>query len=530
MERTDGHTDVVIAGAGPTGLVLALWLVRSGVRVRIVDPALEPGTTSRALILHARNLEFYRQLGFADRAVAQGVEFNAVNLWARGRHVARVPLGDIGAGVSAFPYMLILPQDRQERLLIEQLAGEHVRVERGTSVVSFEQDAESVQVHLRGPDGASEHVRALYLAGCDGAHSTVRRQLGIGFPGGTYEDMYYVADVHATGPAVDHELHIALDDVDFLAVFPLTGDHHVRLVGQVQHGAATAGSTPMESHEARQALGWSDIDAKLVQRMQLTVSDVDWFSSYHVHHRVAASFRTGRVFLLGDAAHIHSPVGGQGMNTGIGDAVNLAWKLADVIRGRATPALLDSYEPERIRFARTLVATTDRVFQFVTADGALAAFVRLRVVPWLAPLAFRLKAVRRFMFRTVSQTALHYPESPLSDGAAGGVRGGDRLPWVRLDPPQHGFSDNYAPLDARSWQVHCYGVARAELVAHCEAEGLPLYEFEWTAALGTAGLVRGAVFLVRPDGYVACAGVGSEIMAKIKGTEHLIGRSSAPSP
>jgi hypothetical protein len=258
--------------------------------------------------------------------------------------------------------------------------------------------------------------------------------------------------------------------------------------------------------------------------MRLTVEQVDWFSSYHVHHRVAQSFRRGRAFLLGDAAHIHSPVGGQGMNTGIGDAVNLGWKLADVIQQRAPESLLDSYEPERIAFARTLVATTDRVFQFVTANGPVAEFVRLRVVPWLAPLAFRFRRVRRFMFRTVSQTALHYAHSPLSAGSAGGVRGGDRLPWVLFDEPQHGFRDNYAPLDSRDWQVHCYGVASAELIAQCEEQGLALHEFDWTPRIGEAGLVRDSVFVVRPDGYVSFA------TDKIKGTEHLISRSSAPSP
>ena len=492
MERTD--LDVLIAGAGPTGLVLALWLARAGVRVRIVDPALAPGTTSRALILHARTLEFYRQLGVADEAVKLGVEFSAVNMWVRGKRRARVPFGDIGRGVSRFPYMLVLPQDRQERLLIEHLARAGVQVERGTSVTSFEQTDASVTARLRTSGGSEAECRAAYLAGCDGAHSTVRTQLGIGFPGGTYQDVYYVADARVEGSAVDGELHVALDDADFLAIFPLPERGHVRFVGQA-HGGDTGAN----------ASSWQDVDAKLVERMHLTVRQVDWFSSYHVHHRVAESFRRGRVFLLGDAAHIHSPVGGQGMNTGIGDAVNLAWKLAGVIRGQTSERVLDSYEPERIAFARKLVATTDRVFQIVSSSGPIADFVRLRVVPLVLPLLVRLKAVKLWMFRTLSQTAIRYRGSPLSAGRAGRVQGGDRLPWVALEPAEHGFPDNYAPLDTRDWQVHSYGTAAVALRALCAERGLTLHEFAWEPAMRGAGIRRNSVFLVRPDGYVAAA-------------------------
>src|SRR5260221_719759 len=220
------NTDVLIVGAGPTGLVLALWLMRLGVRVRIVDKTAGPGTTSRALAVQARTLELYMQIGVAGAVVARGRKMTTINLWRSGQHVAHVVFGDMGADLSPFPYALIYPQDEHERLVIE----------------------------------------------------------------------------------------------------------------------------------------W----------MRIEVERVHWFSTYRVHHRVADHFRKGRAFLLGDAAHIHSPVGGQGMNTGIGDAVNLAWKIADVVRGRADPSLLDSYDPERIGFARRLVATTDQAFKAVTSDGAIA--------------------------------------------------------------------------------------------------------------------------------------------------------------
>jgi 2-polyprenyl-6-methoxyphenol hydroxylase-like FAD-dependent oxidoreductase len=498
-------SQVLIAGAGPTGLVLALWLRRFGVALRLIDKAAAPGTTSRALGVQARTLEFYRQLGLADDVVARGLEFGAANLWARGRHAARAAFGEMGKGVSPYPYMLIFPQDEHERLLVEHLAAEGVTVERNTELLGFEEDGARILARLRKPDGSEEACAADYLAGCDGARSRVRDAIGAGFPGGTYEHLFYVADTVASGPVVNGELHVALDDTDFLAAFPMRGAGRVRLVGMVR--------APEEGHGP---IAWDDVGRDVLGRLGVTVERVNWFSTYHVHHRVAGSFRRGRVFLLGDAAHIHSPVGAQGMNTGIADATNLAWKLAAVLDGRAAPSLLDSYEPERIAFARRLVATTDRAFTAVTSPGRLARFIRIRVMPRLFPLLTRPAAFRRFMFRTISQTALHYRASTLSEGRAGRVAGGDRLPWVPAGAASDaaaveggsaadGPDDNFAPLASLDWQVHVYGAPAPRLAAFCAARGLALHVRPWLPAARRAGLKQGAAYLVRPDGYVALA-------------------------
>ena len=488
-------TDVLIAGAGPTGLVLALWLQRLGVRVRIVDKAAEPGTTSRALVVHARTLELYQHIGIADALVAEGLRFAAVNLWVRGRKAAHVAFGDIGAGVSPYPYMLIYPQDQHERFLIERLKEKAVDIDRPTEVVGFEERGNRVAVHLKRSDGSDETCEAAFLAGCDGARSVVREKLGAGFPGGTYSHLFYVADVDGSGPVMNQELHVALDEADFLAVFPMTGDGRARLVGWVREASETQHDT----------LEWKDVSRSVIEHLGIDVKRVNWFSTYHVHHRVAVHFRAGRTFLLGDAAHIHSPVGGQGMNTGIGDAVNLAWKLAAVLQGRADEALLYTFEPERIAFARRLVATTDRAFQLVTSDGRLARFVRLHVVPRVLPALATLNATRRFMFRTVSQTAIDYRHSNLSGGVAGKLRGGDRLPWIKLDPSSAGHPDNFAPLVSLDWQLHVYGDATPEISQVCKAAGLPLHSFPWQDAMRSAGFVRNAAYLIRPDGYVGFA-------------------------
>ena len=350
----------------------------------------------------------------------------------------------------------------------------------------------AVLARLRRPDGTQTACEAAYIAGCDGAHSTVREALGIGFPGGTYAHLFYVADVEASGATMNAEIHVGVDTSDFLAVFPLKDQGRARLVGTVQQG---------EPH--LENLSWNDVSQRVIEWMRIDVSNVNWFSTYHVHHRVADHFRKGHAFLLGDAAHIHSPVGGQGMNTGIGDAVNLAWKLAAVLRGRANVALLDSYEPERIGFARRLVATTDRAFTGVTSSRPIARYVRLNIVPLLIPFLFAFRTMRRFMFRTVSQTSVNYRGSSLSEGRAAAVHGGDRLPWVEAD--LNGIGDNFAPLTSLDWQVHVYGDATPEIRALSDARNLALHVFPWRPETERADLRRNAVYLVRPDGYVALA-------------------------
>jgi 2-polyprenyl-6-methoxyphenol hydroxylase-like FAD-dependent oxidoreductase len=202
MNESTRDTDVLIVGAGPTGLVLALWLTRLHIRVRVIDKTTEPGTTSRAVAVQARILEQYDQLGLAGAVVADGLPMTAVNLWVAGRKAARAPFGDLGAGLSPFPYALIYPQDEHERFLIGHLHAAGVDVERRTELVGFDDTGSGVRATVRGPDGSEQTCEAAYIAGCDGARSRVRGVIGVGFPGGTYAHVFYVADVEATGPAM----------------------------------------------------------------------------------------------------------------------------------------------------------------------------------------------------------------------------------------------------------------------------------------------------------------------------------------
>jgi 2-polyprenyl-6-methoxyphenol hydroxylase-like FAD-dependent oxidoreductase len=486
MERHD----VLIVGAGPTGLVLALWLARQGVDVCIVDKTAEPGTTSRAMGVQARTLELYRQVGLADELVAAGSRNPAVNLWVKGKRAAHLSFGTAGAGITPYPFLLVYPQDQHERLLVQRLEQSGVTVRRNTEMMDFEDKGDHVSVRLRMADGAERLCEARFLAGCDGARSTIRHELGAAFEGGTYKQLFYVADVEASGPSANGEIHLSLEEGDFVGLFSYGRDGRGRLIGSVRDDRAEHADT----------LTFDDVGQRAIASIGLQVERVNWFATYHVHHRLAAHFRYGRTFLLGDAAHIHSPAGGQGMNTGIGDAINLAWKLRAVLKDGAPDSLLDSYEIERIAFAKRLVETTDRIFSFVTAEGNFADFVRTHIAPIFMGAAFHVGAVRQFMFRMVSQTMISYHDSPLSEASAGQVRGGDRLPWVVADG-----QDNYATLDRIAWQVHVYGSASEALQTWCQQADIALHVFAWDSAHQGAGFARDAAYLLRPDTYVALA-------------------------
>ena len=488
------ETDVLIVGAGPTGLVLALWLSKQGVRVRIINKSTQAATSTRALAVQARILELYSQMDLTDAVLNNSCKVTGANMWVKGNRAAHIPVTDAGAAMTAYPFVSIFPQHEHEQMLTERLKKFGISVELGTELVSFNDDSSAafVVAQLRKTNGEDEVCKARYIAGCDGAHSAVRHQLGLSFAGGTYDHVFYVADIEGSGPAVNGELHVCLDESDFLAIFPLAGEGRARLVGTVK-GEQGAKDTQYDD------LAFDDVRGRAIKQMKLEVTKVNWLSKHHVHHRVAEGFQRGRAFLLGDAAHVHSPVGGQGMNTGIGDAINLAWKLAAVTSGNAEPRLLETYAEERMAFAHELVSSTDRIFTMATADGWFAKFMRTRIVPIVAPIVASFEFVRKFIFRGLSQISLNYRGLMLSSGSAKGPQPGERLPLVRLSDG----GSNFKPLSQIKWHMHVYGAAHEALETWCAKSNVQLTVFEWSAACAKVGLIRNAVYLLRPDTYIA---------------------------
>lgn len=419
------ETGVLIVGAGPTGLSLACQLIRYGIDFTIIDKKETTTPYSRAIGVQARTLEIYEQIGLADKLIALGKPAETVRLIAGGEIRGEAVLKDIGAGLSAYPYMLIVEQGKHEALLYDHIVSCGRNVEWRTELTSFEQDTDGVSAVIATADGTTETVRAKYLVGCDGAASPVRHALGLTFEGDTVERLFYVADVEIDWKFTHDSLYVCLAEHTITAFFPMLGQNRYRIVGTFPEGHDKGEGEILYEEIERQI----EIDTQL----KLDISNINWFSVYKVHSRVVNKFSEGRCFIAGDAAHIHTPAGAQGMNTGIQDGYNLAWKLAMVLKHGADDKLLDTYNEERLPNARRLIATTDRMFQFGASDEPVISWIRTHIFPYVAGFALSLDVVKQFIFPIVSQIGINYRGSSLSGDDIGlAVRPGDRMPYFRI--------------------------------------------------------------------------------------------------
>jgi 2-polyprenyl-6-methoxyphenol hydroxylase-like FAD-dependent oxidoreductase len=503
-------TDVLVVGAGPTGLMMANQLARGGARAMIIDRHAGPSRETRALGVQARTLEIYSHLGIAAKAVELGKPTIAANLWALGRLAARVPVGDIGQGLSPYPFLLILGQDDNERLLGEVLAQRGIAIQWNTELVGLAQEPDRVRATVQQPGGSRREITAAWVAGCDGAKSAVRGLSGIAFQGAPYEHVFFVADAQVTGPMTPGELNVYLKRAGFHLFFPMRGNDHWRIVGIVPPDL-----------RGRDDLALDDVVPSITREVGagLSFQACSWFSTYRIHHRRAERFRDRRCFLLGDAAHIHSPVGAQGMNTGLQDAYNLAWKLDLVVSGKAAAALLDSYADERVPVARKLLSTTDRAFAFIVSDSRLVQFLRTRILPKLLALAVRFERVRKLAFLTISQIGIRYRESPLSQTLPGlpvaAPRAGDRFPWLQLNlSPGGPAEDLFQKLEDTKFNLIVIGQPAPPTVASGPGDLLRTLTIPSDPSndreLARANVPSPSFYLLRPDGHIGLAGVRVE--------------------
>ena len=529
------RTDVLIVGAGPSGLTLANVLADHGVGFSILDKKPGPVRESRAAVVHVRTLELLDKLDLAGTAVGRGVKIGGVELFERGRRVAEFPLVGEGAeGLTPFPHALGLEQYRTEELLLEGLRERGGKVSWSTEVLALREGDGGTRAIVRGPGGAEEEMLAQWVVGADGASSPVRHYLGLSFGGETYEQTGLLADVEMDAPAEARlgpgKIRLNLTRGGFVGILNLTGGLY-RLFGAVPPDFAQRDESGRISHEAYASVALEEIQRWFDEYffVDARLKYAEWTSLFRIHSRIAERFRVGNLFLVGDAAHIHSPAGGQGMNLGIGDAYNLGWKLALVVKGQAREALLDSYEAERVPVAKAVLRNSDRGFEFEVTDNPAIQWVRAKLATHLVGSLTRLPAARSLVFRLFSQTWISYRGSPAVASLAAerkGPRPGDRAPYGVFETVRDGRAGLYDLLKGTrhhlllfeglepSPALDAYRLAIDDVLGRYAVDTsihvIPAKERRLHEIYGVKDKAR-RLFLIRPDGHVAFVGSLGEL-------------------
>lgn len=509
--------EVLIVGAGPTGLMLAHLLARERIPFRIIDENASRVQESRAIAIQARTMELFQNLGIVERFLERGAPAAGASIYLKGEPFAQFNFAGIGRDDTPFPYLFVLSQSETEAILEETLEPLGAHVERQVTLENFEEAKNELSVQLKRDDGSLETLRVSYLVGCDGARSQVRRSSGLSFEGGTYAADFMLADAKVNWDLPYDRFQIFIGQENLGIFLPLKGSAYSRIIiaERRQPGETREG----DQLETRSALLFSDLTEqfKAVVQRELELSDPIWTTRYRVHHRSASQMKRGRLFLAGDAAHIHSPAGGQGMNTGLQDAANLAWKLARVVRGEAGEELLESYHAERWPVGQKLLAFTDRIFSAVLTMPPLLKLTLGTLGPFFAKVSSR-SFLPRFMFAFVSQLNIHYHPSSIArqeftkPAQKSRARAGRRAP----DAPLKGGGSLFQAMQGYGFQLLVLSKVpipeesrrafakswRSEDRLGADAPVLWLDSETSPLALERYGVGEVLVTLVRPDGYI----------------------------
>ncbi|MFA5328704.1 MAG: FAD-dependent monooxygenase [Prolixibacteraceae bacterium] len=503
---TINSTDILIVGAGPSGLMMACQLALYDISFRIIDKKAEPTNYSGALIVHARSLEIFKQMGIAEKAIQKGIIAGEIKISFNAKKSFVIPIRNLGGEQTEFPFMLLLEQSVTEKLLIQFLQERGIQVERKIELLKIQQDSDKVISVLKSEHG-EETVHAKYLIGADGARSIVRKLLQIPFTGKSYLSPLFVADCVAETDFPHDQICFSFSNLVTTGLFPLKN-------GRWRIDGAFSG--------AKSDLTFEDIQQNFSERAGISVKlkTADWFSVFQTNSRVAEHYRQSHCFLVGDAAHIHSPVGAQGMNTGLQDAANLAWKLAAVVQGKADEKLLETYELERRKIAQNIVRYTDWVFDFVTTQNMLIRFFRLHLVPvflkLLYPALTKNTKLRGSFFRKLSGLTVHYRKSSLSvKASAKGIpdsapKPGERLPFLTY--LESGKITNIQDkITGTTFHLLFFSRERIpEEIIRFEGKNSEVlaienifFSVETQNLFELFGVKNSGFYLIRPDGYVA---------------------------
>lgn len=396
----NSSTNVLIVGSGPTGLTMACELARHGVTPRIIDKSPTPSVHSKAFGIHARTLELFETMGIVEAMLGQGNICNGFDMYNRGKPLAHVIFDTLE---SRYPYFLILAQSDTEKILNAHMESFGIRVEREKELVGIDRTDSGITARLKLKDGSEELIDCSYIAGCDGAHSTSRHLLDLEFKGAPYPNYWLLADCDLDWKYPLHHLSVFIHPSGVTAFFPLYSDRG-RLMFELPEATIDMEMAEPTIEDVRRHMNEREIDYK-------SVGSPNWLAYFKLHHRIVDRYGDGKVFLCGDAAHIHSPIGGQGMNTGIQDAYNLAWKLALVLKGNSPENLLDSYNPERHRVGKGVVRTTDAATKMVGIHNPVLASIRNKLVGTIS----KLDPVQEKLLTTLSQIEVNYSESPIAE-------------------------------------------------------------------------------------------------------------------
>ena len=528
---------VLIVGAGPAGMTAALELSRLGIPLRIVDKVVEPPTTSRAVGVQARTLELFEQRGLAKKLIEAGNPAEAASAWGGGKRVFRLEFSRID---SRYNYLLFVSQAVTENVLRDAIEEQGVPIERGVTLVAIGQPERHAEINatLEHRDGSIEEVRASYLIDAEGAHSTVRTTLNLDFHGKALDENYALGDLHVDSELPEHDFHIFSSDGGFMGMFPM-GNHRWRLIA----------SNPISKPSKDTEPSIEELQEIYDQRSPIAARfhDMSWSSWFKINSRMIDTMQVNRVFFCGDAAHIHSPAGAQGMNTGIQDAIDLCWKLALVLKGVASTELLQTYNEDRLPVIHDVLTKTEGLTEIIGSENAFVRSAFNLIAPWVTGFDF----VQDTSTTRMSQIGLHYRKSSLSETHAhgGNLNGGDRVPDMTVEvlskPDEASKTTSpkrvYELLSPNKFTLLLANIANPERVHREISEQLePWHEHIEGIQIATSATKDEAehfantfgktasIILVRPDAYVGWIGDDGDVSKLVKYLSKWLTINAAP--